>query len=291
VTTAGPVIRWAAGPFAFSLETDDAPVRTLAASVFRPWMDHDERAHRRTWQVDQATGDGERPAWRVRSSAGMDVEVPSPARAVSVVEYNAVAAIAESEAVIVHGALVVRDGRGLLITGRGEAGKSTLACALWDRGATLLGDDMAILDVATGVARPAPRRVSVRMPSRAILGDAFFERIMAGPSSVATPESYLFHPEEIEPRPRFAEVPLHAIVLLARRGGVTGPARYAPIAPAHALLAFLPYTNQRSRGPLGAVIQKLAPLANRVPVFDLGRGPLDGMAAAVEQLADQGVPA
>jgi hypothetical protein len=288
---AGQAIRWAAGPLSFALETDDAPVRTLAATVFRPWADHDERVPSRAWRVDHVTGDEAKPGWRVRSSTGMDVEMPSPARAVGAVEYDAVAAIAESEAVIVHGALIVHDGRGLLLAGRGEAGKSTLACALWDRGAALLGDDMAILDVATGAARPAPRRVSLRMPSRALLGDAFFERIMAGPSSAATRESHLFHPEEIESRPRFAEVPLHAIVLLARRGSVTGPARHEPIAPAHALLALLPYTNQRSRGPLGDVIRTLAPLANRVPVFDLGRGPLDRMAAAVEELAGLGIPA
>jgi hypothetical protein len=34
----------------------------------------------------------------------------------------------------------------------------------------------------------------------------------------------------------------------------------------------------------------LAPLAERVPVFDLGRGPLDRMAAAVEELAGLAVP-
>jgi hypothetical protein len=220
----------------------------------------------------------------------MEVHAPSPARAVSAVEYDAVAALAESDAVIVHGALIAREGRGLLLAGRGEAGKSTLACALWDRGAALLGDDMAILDIAGGTARSAPRRVSLRKSSRAFLGEAFFERVMAGPSSVATPESQLFHPEEIAPRPRLVDAPLGAIVLLARRGSVTGPARHELIAPAHALLALLPYTNQRSRGPLGDAIRMLAPLAERVPVFDLGRGPLDRMAAAVEELAGLAVP-
>lgn len=291
MTPAGRPIHWGAGPLSFSLESDDPAVRRLAATVFQPWASHDESIPTHSWRVEPVDGNGSGPAWRVRSSAGMDVELPSAARAVTAVEYNAVAAIAESEAVIVHGALVVRDGRGLLLAGRGEAGKSTLACALWERGATLLGDDMAILDVATGTARPAPRRVSLRRPSRALLGDAFVERIMAGPSSVETRESHLFHPEEIEARPHFAEAPLHAIALLARRGSVTAPARHKPVAPAHALLALLPYTNLRTRGPLGDAIRTLAPLAERVPVFDLGRGPLDRMAAAVEELAGLGAPA
>ena len=275
MTPAGRPIHWGAGPLSFSLESDDHAVRRLAATVFQPWASHDESIPTHSWRVEPVDGKGSGPAWRVRSSAGMDVELPSAARAVTAVEYNAVAAIAESEAVIVHGALVVRDGRGLLLAGRGEAGKSTLACALWERGATLLGDDMAILDVATGKARPAPRRVSLRRPSRALLGDAFVERIMAGPSSVETRESHLFHPEEIEARPHFAEA--HA--------------RHEPVAPAHALLALLPYTNLRTRGPLGDAIRTLAPLVERVPVFDLGRGPLDRMAAAVEELAGLGAPA
>ena len=291
MTPSGRPIRWAAGPLSFALESDDPAVLTLAAAVFRPWASADERVPSHAWRIDPVDGNGSGPAWRVRSSVGRDTELPSPARAVSAVEYSAVAAIAESEAVIVHGALVVRDGRGFLLAGRGEAGKSTLACALWDRGATLLGDDMAILDVATGTARPTPRRVSLRKPSEGLLGDAFFERIKAGPSSVATPESYLFHPEEVGSRPRYTEASLHAIVLLARRGSVTAPARHERIAPAHALLALLPYTNLRSRGPLGDAIRALAPLAERVPVFDFGRGPLDRMAAAVEELADLGAPA
>ena len=66
--------------------------------------------------------------------------------------------------------------------------------------------------------------------------------------------------------------------------------RHELIAPAHALLALLPYTNQRSRAPLGDVIRVLAPLAKRVPIFDLGRGPLDRMVAAVEELAGLAVP-
>jgi len=146
VTPSGQPIRWAGGPLFFALESDDAAVMTLAAAVFRPWASADERVPSHAWRIDPVDGNGSGPAWRVRSSVGRDTELPSPARAVSAVEYNAVAAIAESEAVIVHGALVVRDGRGLLLAGRGEAGKSTLACALWDRGATLLGDSTLTID-------------------------------------------------------------------------------------------------------------------------------------------------
>ena len=282
---AAPPIRWAAGPLRFELTSDDPAVRTLAATVFRPWVTREEGRPSRAWWVDRLNGDGTDPVWRVRSSAGADLRVPSPERAVSAVEYGAISAIVESPVVIAHGALVAWDGRGILLTGRGEAGKSTLACALWGRGAALLGDDVAIVDPVSAEARPAPRRVSLRAGSRALLGDDFFARVMRGPSSVAYDDSQLFHPDEIKPCPRSTAVRLAAIVFLARRGGEAASVCHEPIPPAHALLAFLPYTNLRSERTLGDAIRAIAPLADRVPAFDLGRGPLPRMAEAVEALA------
>jgi hypothetical protein len=266
VTAGGRPIRWAGGPLSFELQSDDPTVRSLAATVFSPWSVNGEATPSYVWRIDRVAQTD--AGWRIRSSAGVETRVASAARAVSAVEYGAVSTVAGSDAVTTHGALVARDGRGLLLVGRGEAGKSTLACALWARGASLLGDDMAILDVDTGEARPAPRRVSLRVESRALLGDA------------------LFHPGEIEPRPRPERVELGAIVFLARRSSAVDGARLEPIAPAHALLALLPYSNIRTRRPLGEAIRILAPLADRVPAFDLGRGPLAEMAAAVESLAD-----
>jgi hypothetical protein len=149
----------------------------------------------------------------------------------------------------------------------------------------LLGDDVAILDLATAAARPAPRRVSLRSASRELLGEALFARIQTGPSSVARPDSWLFHPDEVEPRRRPDSVRLTAILFLTRQGGSSAGAYPRPLVPAHALLALVPYTNLRAGIPLGEAIRTLAPLAERVPTFDLGRGPLAEMAAAVEGLA------
>jgi hypothetical protein len=285
-TTPGGVIRWAAGPLRFELATDDPAVRSLAMAVFRPWATRDGPEHllALAWRVDRLHGNGAAPEWRVRSSAGSDVRMASAAHAVSTVEVGAISALLESSALIVHGALVAWDGRGVLLAGRGEAGKSTLACALWARGAALLGDDVAIVDPVTGAARTGPRRVSLRAPSRAVLGDTLYERTLRGPSSVDLGDSRLFHPDEIEPYPRTAAVPLAAIVFLARLGSEVAPARREPIPPAHALLALLPYTNRRSLETLGDSIRALAPLADRVPAFDLGRGPLASMAETVEAL-------
>jgi hypothetical protein len=285
VTAVGtvPPIRWAGGSLQFALVSEDPAVRALAETVFRPWATHDDRPDR-VWCVDRLNGDEGDPKWRVVCSMGTETWVSSPARAVSAVEYAAVSTIVESPIVIMHGALVSWDGRGVLIVGRGEAGKSTLACALWARGAALLGDDVVLLDPARAVARPAPRRVSLRAASRALLGDELFVRIMRGSSSVVLAESHLFHPDEIEPSPRAAAIPLAAIVILTRRGATAPPASRAPILPAHALLALLPYSNLRPSVALGDTIRTLAPLADVVPVFDVGRGPLPEMVTTIEGL-------
>ena len=290
-TTPGGLIRWGAGPLCFELTTDDPAVRSLATTVFRPWINGNEDENRpiQVWRVERVHGNGAGTGtareWRIRSSAGSDARAPSAEHAVSTVETGAVWALLDSSALTVHGALVARGGRGILLAGRGEAGKSTLACALWARGAALLGDDLVIVDPSTAEARSAPRRVSLRAPSRVVLGDALYERTAHGPSSVDFGESRLFHPDEIEPYPRSATVPLAAIVFLARRDGAAEPACLAPIPPALALLALVPYTNRRSLEALGEAIRTLTPLATRVPAFDLGRGPLASMVEAVESLA------
>ena len=287
----GSAVRWVAGPLRFELASDDPAVRKLAADVFRQWATTDGGEPSRSWRVERLNDRQARSEWRVRSSLGLEMVVPSVERAVGAVEFGAVGAILESRTTIVHGALIAWDGRGVLLVGRGESGKSTLACALWERGATLLGDDVALIDPVSGVARPAPRRVSLRETSRALLGDGFFAKVLRGPSSASRQDGYLFHPDEIEPRPRPDSVRLVAAVFLARRGAAVPPARHEPIPPAHALLAFFPYTNLSSRCTPGEAIQILAPLANRVPAFDLGRGPLVEMATIVEGLARAGSPA
>ena len=169
--------------------------------------------------------------------------VPSAERAVSAVEFGAVGAIVESRVVIVHGALVAWAGRGVLLVGRGEAGKSTLACALWERGAALLGDDVALVEPVSAEARPAPRRVSLRETSRAIARRRLLrpdhpgavQQPSPGGASSSTPtrSSRVRDPRRCGSRPS-----------CSWPGEARGePACHEPIPPAHALLALLPYTN------------------------------------------------
>ena len=66
---------------------------------------------------------------------------------------------------LLHAAVVARDGRALVLSGESGAGKSTLAALLMARGWDLLGDEFAFLDPATGRLHPHPRLISLKNDS------------------------------------------------------------------------------------------------------------------------------
>nr|WP_245405892.1 HprK-related kinase A [Sphingobium sp. Sx8-8] len=63
---------------------------------------------------------------------------------------------------LLHAASVERDGQALVMTGESGSGKSTLAAQLGERGWRLMGDEFALLDLATGDVLPFPRLVSLK---------------------------------------------------------------------------------------------------------------------------------
>jgi hypothetical protein len=172
----------------------------------------------------------------------------------------------------------------VVILGHGGAGKSTFSCALWQEGWTLLCDDATLVEIDQGLARPTPRRVSLRTPSRELLGEALWASILATPSCEPTSEGWLFHPGEVDGKPRPAAIRLDALVLLGRQENAPGPGRWERLEPAHALLAVVPYAHLIRRLDLGAVIHRLKPMVEAVPVYDLGRGALSDMVKAMEYI-------
>ncbi len=208
----------------------------------------------------------------------------SPDKVVQVTEFQAIADLVSRHphVLTLHAALLGRDDRGVLVVGPQESGKSTLATALWRQGWSLLGDDVAVINNAAGVsAEAAPRRVSLRSGSRPLLGEELWQRITSTPSFMPTAEGCLFHPAEIDGPPAVRQPRLVAVVFLARRGVQIGPAEWRSINPAEALLSLAPYSNVVRQGGMAEAFEKLQPLANRVPAFDLGRGPLEDMIAAI----------
>lgn len=69
------------------------------------------------------------------------------------------------EFLVVHAAVVERNGRAFIFPGMPGSGKSTLCAALVCRGWRLLSDEMALISLQDGMVHPVPRPVSLKNAS------------------------------------------------------------------------------------------------------------------------------
>lgn len=194
-----------------------------------------------------------------------------------------------------HAAFLSKNDRSVIIVGPKEAGKSTLACALWTQcGWHLWGDDAVLIDRANK-AHPVPRRVSLRYGSRTLVGEDLWHRLLSLPATISTSNGLLFHPHELGPAHLPEEAPQPSgIFFLARRESRAGNAQSVPLAPAVAALALLPYSTfllprgeemlRPERVDWGSSLPRLTQLTSSVPSYDLGRGPLSEMTREIERL-------
>jgi len=120
--------------------------------------------------------------------------------------------------VLLHASCVERNGRALVMTGASGSGKSTLAAMLGERGWRLMGDEFALLDLATGDVFAFPRLVSLKNGAIGVMeGEAKPARF--GPLMQATPKGDIRH---LVPRPeavaRMSEGAMPAQLLFPRFG-------------------------------------------------------------------------
>jgi hypothetical protein len=283
-------VRWSQPPLAFELCSSDTALLERAALLFSPWRSDRPVTPLCRWRVEPLTGDcpGQKNLWGIWSATVPDMLLckETPEQALMGVEFLAVQALVEHPhgPLTLHGALVAKNGKGVAILGPSEAGKSTLACARWQRGWSLLCDDVALIEREHLTARPTPRRVSLRRASRVLLGEDLWARILSSPSCDQTAEGCLFHPHEVSGQKHLDGTRLTTVIFLARRGSITAPARLRRLVPAHALFALLPYSNFAHLGDPQRGTHRLQPLAADVPAYDLGRGPLGDMVESIEQV-------
>lgn len=74
---------------------------------------------------------------------------------------------------IVHAAVVEKNGIGIIFPGESGNGKSTLCAALVCNGWRLLSDEMALIDATSGLVTPVPRPVSLKNRSINLIKDAY----------------------------------------------------------------------------------------------------------------------
>ena len=101
-------------------------------------------------------------------------------------------ALGQKNYLLLHAATVEKDGCALLMTGESGAGKSTLAALLGERGWRLMGDEFALLDMASGDLLPFPRAVSLKNGAIGVLeAEVAAERF--GPRLEGTPKGAIRH--------------------------------------------------------------------------------------------------
>ncbi|MCG8505412.1 MAG: HprK-related kinase A [Sphingomonadales bacterium] len=113
--------------------------------------------------------------WRrwVRRQSMPDVDAPAPfvplperhATIMLEMGLNWMVATRAMRYLIVHAAVVERDGRALVIPGDSGQGKSTLCAALASRGWRLFSDEFAFFDLENGTVVPYPRPISLKNES------------------------------------------------------------------------------------------------------------------------------
>lgn len=105
---------------------------------------------------------------------------------------NLQVALSERRYLLLHAATVERGGKALILTGESGSGKSTMSAVLMARGWRLLGDEFALIDVATGLAHPFPRPISLKNHAVEVIRDIVGEDRL-GPWMRDTPKGDIRH--------------------------------------------------------------------------------------------------
>ena len=93
---------------------------------------------------------------------------------------------------IIHAAVVERNGQAFILPGTPGSGKSTLCAALVSQGWRLLSDEMTLLSVADGWVYPVPRPISLKNRSIDVIRD-FAPNVVMGPVVKNTAKGAIGH--------------------------------------------------------------------------------------------------
>jgi HprK-related kinase A len=185
------------------------------------------------------------------------------------------------EYLILHSAVLERDGRALLMPAKPGVGKSTLCAALAHRGWRLLSDEMALL--RDGLVHPIPRPVGLKEASidviRGFVPEAVFGPLWHG--TVKGTVAHLRPPADAVRRAREPATPAWIVFPAWRKGA---PARFSPHGRADTFLRAADHgLNYAVLGRRG--FETLAALVEGCRCLEFEYGELADAIAAFEGLA------
>lgn len=185
---------------------------------------------------------------------------------------------ARRDALFFHAASVAIDGRGVLIVGPREAGKSTTALALAARGHALLGDDLAAYVPATGLLLPFARAIGVRAGPRSRAASLALQRLGRDPERDGTQR---VPAQQLALGPAPGPVALRAVLFLDGFGARPEVARVS--ASRDHIARLQPMAGSLVNAPPAERVFQMARLLSRVAVFQVRLGDPDLTALQIEE--------
>ncbi len=183
---------------------------------------------------------------------------------------------------IVHAAVVAKNGQAVILPGEPGAGKSTLCAALVSRGWRLLSDEMAMIDPGGLSITPVPRPIGLKNESIAIMKN-YADGVQIGPPVTDTAKGTVAHmrpPAESVAHADSDAQPEHIIFPAYSAGADTQLER---IEKAHGLTRIAEQSfNYHILGREG--FETLTRLVSRCPAFDLRYSQLDSAIARIDAL-------
>jgi len=187
---------------------------------------------------------------------------------------------------LLHAAVVEKNGCGIILPAPPGSGKSTLCAALVCRGWRLLSDELTLVRHADGMLTPLPRPVSLKNASIDVIG-AFAPDAVFGPLAYGTAKGTVGHlraPQDSVARAGECAAP-RAIVFPRWEAGASTTLTPQPKARAHMRVADNAF-NYMLLGERG--FQTLGNLINRCDSYEFVYSRLEQALAVFDTLAGEG---
>jgi len=188
---------------------------------------------------------------------------------------------------VLHGAVLERGGRALILAADPGSGKSTLCAALVHAGWRLLSDELALIELASGRVQPVARPISLKNASIAVVR-ALGSTVAVGDVCAGTTKGEVAHMRPpLDSVHRMDESALPAWIVLPRFAP-GGSLVIEDVGPAH---AFMELTRHAFNYALLAAVafDALSALVDRCRVQRAGYGHLDQIVPHIERLATGGL--
>ncbi len=184
---------------------------------------------------------------------------------------------------IIHAAVVEKDGWAAVLPAPPGSGKSTLCAALVARGWRLLSDELALVSLADGLLQPLPRPISLKNASIAVVAAYAPGTVMSPPVADTTKGTVAHMKAPAASVARAGERARPAWVVFPRYQAGAAPTM-VPMAPARSFMALA--ENSFNYNLLGAAgFEALAGLVAGSRAYQFTYSALDDAIAAFDALA------